>query len=175
MIWSALEVFKKECMGFILGFKPNKNNKNYFVTEACPYQSLRRRKNTEVELSQRTWERFDRLFFQKLVEIFPKCLGDFHSHPEWGTLKPSGELSDRDVEGFIKSGVDLEIVISISSRKKGHVLWESLPDGSVKGSFDGRNFELNAYTLVEGEGGIKVPQRLQIRARQAIESLNRAQ
>ena len=158
MIWSTFEVFKKECLGFVLGYRPT---------------AKRRRLNTEVEWTRRTKRRFQR--FRELINpMFPKHLGDFHSHPEWGDCKPLVIMSDFDIEQFIKNGYDLEFIIGISSRRKGQVFWEIQADGSLKGSFNSFNFHFNVYALVNDNSNLK-PERLQIVAPEAIKALNRIQ
>lgn len=176
MIYAATNVFKKECYGFVLGYKPSAGSNRYLVTDAAPFQNLKRQLNTEIELKERSSRRFKKFLFE-MKNIYPKYLGEFHSHPEWGDLKPSDKMSETDEKEFnrfTRYGAELEFIISISSRKKGKLLWEALSDGDIRGSFGKCNLTFTVYTLIDGEKeGEKIPQRLQIVAPRAVESLNR--
>ena len=171
MAWAAVETFKKECLGLLLGYGPTELYNYYLITGATPFQSVRRRSNTEVIQSERGFDRLNR-FFSELKSMKTQYLGDFHSHPEWGERKPFVDMSDIDIKSMSDEGHNLEIIIGISSRRKGQIVWEVLPDGSVKGSIDRYNFHFNAYTLV-GPKKKGAPQRLQIVAPSALEALNR--
>ncbi len=171
MIWSALETFKKECLGFVLGYRPTPKRNYFLVTDATSFTSMKKLLNTGVELTKRTDKRF-KAFISLIHPIYPKYLGDFHSHSEWGKLKSPPEMSDRDLEQFKKYNWPLEFIIGISSRRKGQATWEILPDGGIKGSFNSFNFHINVFSLIE-EGNEGIPQKLQIVAPTALEALNR--
>ena len=83
-------------------------------------------------------------------------------------------MSNADIESTISQKTDIEIIIVVSSRKKGIRPWQVDPDGSISGSLGEYEFHFNAYTLIESEQEIK-PQKLHIVAPQAVRALNRAQ
>ena len=168
MIWAAIETFKKECLGFLLGYPPTAENNFYFVTDAVPFQKVQRRSNSKVNLSVRADNAFKK-FISDIGGVYPKYLGDFHSHPEWGDFHPSVDMSGEDLIEFAKTPEPLEFIIGVSTRKKGKAIWESLPDGSIKGSFGKFNLHFNVFTLQKGI----VPQKLRIITLRSIETLNR--
>ena len=137
-----------------------------------PYQNVRRRTNTEVETTDRTNKRFEE-FTETISNVYPKYLGDFHSHPEWGGMVPVYGLSEHDKREFAKSeNEDLALIITISSRKKGRMVWEACEDGSIKGSIGKYNLHFNVFgaEIVEGERAAK---QLRIITPRSIETLNR--
>ena len=171
MVWAAIETFRKECLGFLLGYPPTAEKNFYNITDAVPFQKVRRRSNLEVTLSDRADARFKN-FISGIDSVYPKYLGDFHSHSEWGNYTPMSDMSEEDLKQFAKTSEPLEFIIGISARKKGRAVWELLTDGSVKGSFSKFNLHFNVYTLVSEDAPV-VPQRLRIVAPRSMETLNR--
>lgn len=170
MIFLASDVFKKECLGFLLGYRPTKKRNYFLITDVVSFSNLTVRSYTEADWSRRTKQRFRR-FIALINPLRIKHLGDLHSHPEYGGRIYPPVMSDIDIENIVKNNHDLGLIISISSRQKGQAAWESLSDGSLKGSFDKFNFDIKVYTLL-GEDGAKEPQWLQIVAPEATEALN---
>lgn len=171
MIMAATETFKRECLGILFGHSPARNRNNFLITNAVPIQCVRIRLNSEVDQSKKSVEALHKLF-GKAEKIY-RPLGDFHSHPEWGQTLGGPELSESDIKNMIYQETKLEIVIVISSRKRGFILWETQPDGSIKGSLSKFNYHFNAYTLIKDEEEKLVPQKLQIVAPLALRALNR--
>lgn len=175
ILWASMETFKSECLGFLWGRSPTVNFNRFLISDAVPFQSVRRRKNTEVEQSKRGERRLQELM-QGVRGSTVKLLGYFHSHPEWGNAKPWSEMSEFDIKEMQKSGDQIEIIVSISSRKKGVLSWTLFPDGNVRGSFNKFTLDFNAYTLFLDNNKKKgVPKRLQIVAPAALKFLNRIQ
>jgi len=173
LIFSVVDIFKKESFGFVLGYRPNKRRNYFLVTEFVPFANRNEKQFTGATWTRRTKQRFQR--FQELIsQLRLKYLGDFHSHPEFGGMICSTGLSDHDKAYMIKNGYDLEFIVGISSRRRGKAVWESMPDGSIKGSYDQFNIEVHVYTLVLREEDKDTEQeRLQIVAPEAIKTLNR--
>ena len=173
MIWAAAEMFKKECMGVIFGDTPSPSRDYFWVSDAIPFQGIKRRLNTEVVQSELSISRWN-MFWDRLGS-HPKRLGTFHSHPEWGSHRPPSEMSEEDTKDMRKQKSPLEIIVCISSRRKGSYLpWEPLEDGSIRGSLAIFNFQINAFTLV-GEGDGIEPTRIRIVSTAALRKLNRVQ
>ena len=124
MVLSAIEVYKNECLGALLGY----NLKNRIVVEyAIPYQTAKR-KPTEAEPN---WNREIRVH-----EILPNLLhlkhvGYFHSHTQWGEIKASTELSIKDVKSIIPG--QIEIVVAINDAKR-RIPWSSKSSGELYGT-----------------------------------------
>lgn len=173
MLWAAVETFKKECMGVILGSAPSPGRDHFWISDVIPFQGIEKRLNTKVVQSGRSNARWNE--FWGRLQFRPKRLGLFHSHPEWGSHKPPSEMSDKDTKDMKEQKSPLEIIICISSRGKGSYLhWELLEDGSIQGSIASFNFRVNAFTLVS-EGERVEPARIQIVSPAALRKLNRAQ
>lgn len=173
MLWAAAEVFKKECLGALLGYTPSPSRDHFLINDVIPFQGIEKRLNTEVVQSDRSNARWNE--FWGRLQFRPKRLGVFHCHPEWGAHKPPSEMSDKDVRDMKEQKSPLEIIICISSRGKGSYLhWELLEDRSIQGSLASFNFRINAFTLV-GEGEDAEPARIQIVSPAALRKLNRAQ
>jgi proteasome lid subunit RPN8/RPN11 len=113
LILSAIEVYKNECMGALLGY----NISNRIVVEyAIPYQTAKR-KPSEVEPN---WKRESQVqkILPKISQL--KQVGYFHSHPQWGKNKGTTEPSRVDTKGMIPT--QIEIIIAINDSKK-RVQW----------------------------------------------------
>ena len=172
LAWSAIETFKKECFGFLFGRSPTEKNNFFHITDVVPFQCARYRKNIGYELNERAEKKFEK-FIATIGNAYPKYLGDFHSHPEWGGNARSAEMSELDLSRFSKTPEPLEFIIEISSRKKGRAPWEVFSDGSIGGSFGKFNLNFKIYTLVPNAEGEILPSKLQIVAPRAIKTLNR--
>lgn len=179
MVWSAIETSHKECLGFVLGSSPTATRNFYFVTDAVPYQCMKRRSNTEVELSDKASRRFNRWSVQLETSSRLKYLGNFHSHPGWGGfLCEPGTMSECDIEKFIQEGKDglgLKFIIDVTSRKRGCALWEIVDDGSVKGSLGHYNIRVCAFGQFRNGGEGPSIMKLHIVVPEAIKTLNRMQ
>lgn len=172
MVWSAIETFNRECLGFVFGKKPSKS-RNYFTVEnVVNIQLAKVRKNLKVHQSQAGSDRVDKVV-NKYPKLFP-FIGDFHSHPEWRQHKRLALPSDQDKESMLKDQIDLSIIIKISSINKDRPIWETVPEGGVNGSLDRYKFYINAFGLMVGSSREKEIKMLEIHAPVAIKSLNTA-
>src|SRR5688572_32720426 len=91
LLISAIEVYKKECYGLLLGYRDNSDI--YIVEHAISYQTANRT-HTSVERNRRAAKRI-----QKFLDNIPhlSMIGDFHSHTGWGGLKGVANPSTQDV------------------------------------------------------------------------------
>ena len=79
LLISAVEVYKRECFGILLGYRDSSNI--YIVEHAICYQTAQRR-HTSVEKNGRASKRIQR-FLGNLPHL--SMIGDFHSHTGWAT------------------------------------------------------------------------------------------
>jgi len=110
IVLSAIEVYKKECLGALLGY----NLRNRITVEyAIPYQTAKR-KPTEVEPN---WKRETRVqeILPKLVHL--KHLGYFHSHTQRGAQKATAEPSRPDIESMIPAQIEIIVAVNDSKRR----------------------------------------------------------
>lgn len=171
MLLAAVDPFKKECFGYIFGKKPSRTGNEYVVSKIQIVQSvIRPHKFTEVEHMKRSKKRmFD--IFRAYPKLYP-LMGDFHSHPEYGSDQRSVELSVHDIQDMsVSSWCEIAFVVRISSRSTERLEWISKSGGGVRGSFGDYVVDINVYRLTENNGSF-VPESLQIIS-PAIKALNR--
>lgn len=172
MVLASIETFKRECFGYVFGYKPNSRSNSFVITNVIAVQLAKKRKNTEIDQSKGS---FDHMWecFNKYPHVYP-LIGDFHSHPGWGKHHRSAEFSETDMNDMAKKNLGIGVVIKISSINKERILWESIPGGGVKGSLAGYKFHINVCRVVKDEGGNNVGECLPVDAHAAIKALNRA-
>jgi len=172
MVLSSVETFKRECFGYIFGRKPSRTRNNFIITSAVAVQLAKKRRNKEIEQSKLS-ERNMKEFFKKYPAIFP-VIGDFHSHPEWGSHKREPTLSSTDMKDMLRGGCPLSVVIKISSINKDRILWQGTAEGGIRGSLGKYKFHINILRVTkEGNGDLK-EECFFIQAPAALKSLNRA-
>ncbi len=91
LLISAVEVYKRECFGILLGYRDSANI--FIVEHAISYQTANRR-HTSVERNGRASKRMHK-FLANLPHL--SLIGDFHSHTGWGDLRGVGAPSSEDV------------------------------------------------------------------------------
>ena len=171
MILASVETFKRECFGYVFGYKPSNKRNSYIITSVMPIQLIKKRGNGLIEQSKLSARNIVGCI-DKYPVLFP-VIGDFHSHPEWGSHKRIPRLSDRDIADMVKNGCSLGVVIKISSINKERILWQRGHDGGIKGSLANYKFHLNVCRVVEGAEGF-LDECLTVNAPAAIKAMNRA-
>ena len=168
MVLASIETFRRECFGLVFGTMPSRSNNFYHVTNAVAIQLAKKRVNKEIEQSKMSKKRMMAII-RKYGQIYP-LLGDFHSHPEWGLYRREPNMSDSDLRDMRKENFDIGIVLKIQLINKERNIWESAPDGGIRGSIGDYKIHLNTVRLDE-DGEEEV---LQIKASAAVKALNRA-
>ena len=138
LLISAIEVYKKECFGILLGYRDGSNI--YIVEHAISYQTAQR-KHTSVEKNSRASKRINK-FLANLPQL--SIIGDFHSHTGWGDLKGVGVLSTQDVVDMSPNNLSLIIVANDKRRASA---WQYNGDGTLSGTVDDYHFRVGAYYL----------------------------
>jgi proteasome lid subunit RPN8/RPN11 len=135
---SAIEVYKKECYGILLGYRDGAAA--YIVEHALSYQTAQRR-HTSVERNGPASKRI-----QKFLDNLPhlSVIGDFHSHTGWGDLKGVGSPSGQDVQDMTPERVYI-IIVANDKRRTG--TWQYNGDGTLSGTVDDYHFRVGAYYL----------------------------
>ncbi|HEX3034625.1 MAG TPA: Mov34/MPN/PAD-1 family protein [Thermodesulfobacteriota bacterium] len=135
LILSSIEVYKRECLGLLLGYKLEDR---FIVEYSITYQSAKRMRNgvssnhlrhTRIE---KVLSRFDRL----------ELLGDFHSHPQYGLYKGIPQPSPLDINDM-KEG-KLYMIVAINDNER-LVHWGENRDGTISGTLDNFHFKISAY------------------------------
>ena len=138
LLVSAIEVYKKECFGILLGYRDSSNI--YIIEHALSYQTARRTHGS-VDQNRRASKRI-----QNFLESIPHLsfIGDFHSHTGWGDLKGVGRPSDADIVDM-KPEV-LSVIIVVNDKRRSSP-WKYNRDGTLSGTVDKYHFRVGAYYL----------------------------
>ncbi len=158
LLISAVEVYKRECFGLLIGYRDRKGPaETYIIEHAVPFQSAGR-KHRGVVSNPRAHKRIER-FLQSIPQL--SVIGDFHSHTMWGYSRAASQPSDTDLAGMQADNV--YAIVSVNDRLR-EVPWNYNDDGSLSGTTDDHHFRLTAYTVTAtGE-----PRRLPILCPYAI-------
>ncbi|HXG31236.1 MAG TPA: Mov34/MPN/PAD-1 family protein [Thermodesulfobacteriota bacterium] len=135
LILSSIEVYKKECLGLLLGYKLEDR---FIVEYSLPYQSAKRMRNG-VSPNHFRHNRIENVLprFDKL-----EIVGDFHSHPQYGSLKGVPKPSRLDINDM-ESG-KLYMIIAINDNRRS-VRWGENLDGTISGTLNNFHFKISAY------------------------------
>lgn len=147
---AAAEVYKCECYGCLVGYK---SDNAIVVDNAIPYQSAERSFST-VDLKEK-----QRNIIKNILNTFPKLnvIGEFHSHPQYGSVKGDIVLSGCDIKNVNNS--NLEIVVAINDKKHKRK-WRYNKDLSISGTFDNYHIRMAAYHYDNTNSNGKRPKRV---------------
>src|ERR1044071_6557967 len=141
LLIAAVEVYKRECFGLLIGYREQKEDEDRFIIEhALPYQTAGRRHKGVVS-NPRAHKRIER-FLANIPQL--SVIGDFHSHTMWGCSRAASHPSDTDVAGMVPENV--YVIVSVNDRLR-EVPWNYNDDGSLSGTTDDHYFRLTAYTV----------------------------
>jgi len=144
LLLSSAEVYKRESLGFLLGYKPEGR---FIIEHAFSFQTARRKHKGVIfqhknhKKIEPILEKFDRL----------QIIGDFHSHTQFGVTKGLPIPSDEDIKEM-KDG-QVYLIIAINNNEK-TLFWGENRDGTISGSVGDFFFKIAAYFL-GGSSGIK--------------------
>jgi len=139
IIISSVEVYKKECLGVLLG---HREVDRLTVQYAIPYQSAKRRaKSVEPNLTRAV----------RCIEELPHLshlnhLGYFHSHTQYGQTKARPEPSEQDLSSMAVG--HLEIIVAINEAKRSQD-WTINRRGYLSGAATDHSFSMAAYYFHE--------------------------
>lgn len=137
LLLSSAEVYKRECLGFLLGYKLEDR---FIVEHAFSFQTARRKPKGVVSRDKShkkidpILSRFDRL----------QIIGDFHSHTQFGMTKGVPLPSPEDIKSMTTDRIYL--IVAINNNKK-TMSWAENIDGTISGSVDKFSFKISAYYL----------------------------
>jgi len=135
LLLSGAEVFKKESLGYLLGYRLE----DRFIIEHAFSLQTAKRKRRGVIFRQRDHKKIEPILakFEKL-----QIIGDFHSHTQYGEARGLSIPSKLDIEGMEPN--NLYIIIAINEIQKGKA-WRENKDGSLSGSIGDFFFKISAY------------------------------
>ena len=141
LLISAVEVYKRECFGLLIGYRDRKGPQEMYIVEhAVAFQSAGR-KHKGVVSNPRAHRRIER-FLETIPQL--SVIGDFHSHTMWGYSKAASHPSAIDLEGM--SPENLYVIVSINDKLR-VVPWSYNDDQSLSGTTNEHYFRLTAYTV----------------------------
>jgi len=140
LLLSSAEVYKKECLGFLLGYRLE----NRFIIEHAFSFQTACRKPKGVVTHDRNHKKIDPIL-ARLDRI--QIIGDFHSHTQFGTVKGLPFPSPEDINGMVVNHIYLIVAINNNKKTK---LWAENRDSTISGSVGNYFFKISAYFLNGG-------------------------
>jgi proteasome lid subunit RPN8/RPN11 len=137
LLLSSAEVYKKECLGFLLGYRLEDR---FIIEHAFSFQTASRKPKGVVshDTSHKKIDpilaRLDRL----------RIIGDFHSHTQFGEMKGLPIPSPEDIAGMAKDRIYL--IVAINNVKK-TMIWAENRDKTISGSVGDFFFKISAHYL----------------------------
>ncbi len=146
LVCAAAEAYRRECYGVLLGCT---YRARCYIHTAYAYQTARRRPKSVELLESR------RRVLRQALKAFPRYefIGEFHSHPGYGSEHGDTSISTEDLVGM-RVG-ELELVVAIH-RRSYSMAWHYCTDGSLSGAAGGHLIKMRAY-LAEPlkKGGVR--------------------
>ncbi len=141
ILLSSAEVYKKECLGFLLGYRLLDR---FIVEHAFSFQTARRRPKG-VSFHDRNHKKI-----QPIISSFEKLqiIGDFHSHTQFGNSKGIPIPSEEDIAEM--EAANVYIIAAINNTEK-RLPWRENRDGSLSGGIGDFFFKIAAFFLKEGK------------------------
>jgi len=153
IISSAIETFKKETIGYLIGVK---GENKYVVEYAIPYQTAESG-FAHVTVDQKRVERVNAIL--KLLSEGLEYIGEFHSHTAFGETKAYIIPSPEDLLTTVPG--ELNIICAVNS-KKHSVKWYEDKRGALVGTVDEYRIEIGGYYVKKPALGKKY-QRVRIK------------
>jgi proteasome lid subunit RPN8/RPN11 len=142
LLLSSAEVYKKECLGFLLGYKLEDR---FIVEHAFTVQNANRRHKGVV------YNRKNHKKIEPILAMFDKLqiIGDFHSHTQFGLTKGLPIPSPEDIKEMLPGHVYL--IVAINNNEK-TMTWGENRDGTISGSVSEFFFKISACFINNGNG-----------------------
>lgn len=135
MVLSAVEVYKHETLGLLLGYK---GDDEFIVEYAIPYQTSMKGYSW-VSPKPTVSERIKELVKNLPVEV----IGDFHSHTEFGKNRAVPVPSGDDIADMEESHI--HIIVAVNEKKRAQK-WSSGKDGEISGTLGDYHLAIAAAT-----------------------------
>lgn len=137
LLLSAAEVYKKECLGYLLGY----SLEDRFIVEHAFSLQTATRKHKGVVLKERNQRKIE-----EILERFAKLqiIGDFHSHTQYGDTRGLFIPSPDDISSMVKG--EIYLIVAVNDIDKVYS-WSENRDGTISGSVGKMFFKIAAYYL----------------------------
>jgi len=144
VVLSAMETFKKECFGFMLG---KTDEKGFVVEHSIAMQTAKRKFNSVENINQRE------KIILAVCGLFWKSsqiIGDFHSHPRFKIESPKDMSypSERDTDDSREGNV--YFIVDIAEKKKKQ-RWRVTKDGGILGTLGNFKLKIKAFLSYENK------------------------
>ncbi|MGB9716485.1 MAG: Mov34/MPN/PAD-1 family protein [Thermodesulfovibrionales bacterium] len=137
LLLSSAEVYKKECLGFLLGYKLE----DRFIVEHAFTVQTANRKHKGVIYNRKNHKKIEPIL-ARLDKL--QIVGDFHSHTQFGSTKGLPIPSPEDIKEMVPGHIYL--IVAINNNQK-TMPWGENRDGTISGSVDEFFFKISAYYL----------------------------
>ncbi len=138
LLLSSAEVYKRECLGFLLGYKLEDR---FIIEHAFSFQTAHR-KHKGVVSRDISHKKIDPIL-ARLDRI--QIIGDFHSHTQFGTMKGLPFPSLEDIDGMKPDHIYL--IVAINNYKK-TMSWAENRDGTISGTVGDFFFKISAHYMI---------------------------
>jgi proteasome lid subunit RPN8/RPN11 len=144
LVLSSVEVYKKECFGFLLGYKLA----DRFIIEHAFTVQIAERGLKSVEYKDKHFKRIAPILnrLKKLEKI-----GDFHSHTQFGLTKGLSVPSREDIKEMVPHNIYLIVAINNKEKKMD---WGENRDGTISGSVGKFFFKISGH-FVNGKTSLR--------------------
>jgi len=142
IVLAAMETFKKECFGFVLG---KIDEKGFVIEHSVAMQTAKRKFSSVENVGKREKTILD------VCDLFWKSsrvVGDFHSHPHFKTtdLRDMSFPSKADTNGSFEGNV--YFIVDIATKKR-EQRWKVTKDGGISGSLGNFKLKIKAFRAPE--------------------------
>ncbi len=144
LLLSSAEVYKSECLGFLLGYKLE----DRFIIEHAFSLQTASRKPKGVKSPDRSHKQIEPIL-ARLGRL--QIIGDFHSHTQFGVNKGLPNPSQEDINGMITG--DVYVIVAINNNIKTRP-WAENRDNTISGSVDNFFFKISAY-FINGSSSVR--------------------
>jgi proteasome lid subunit RPN8/RPN11 len=144
LLLSSAEVYKSECLGFLLGYKLE----DRFIVEHAFSLQTASRKLKGVNSPDRSHKQIEPIL-ARLGRL--QIIGDFHSHTQFGLNKGLPNPSQEDIDGMTMG--DVYVIVAINNNMKTRP-WAENRDSTISGSVDNFFFKISAY-FINGSASVR--------------------
>jgi proteasome lid subunit RPN8/RPN11 len=144
LLLSSAEVYKSECLGFLLGYKLE----DRFIVEHAFSLQTASRKPKGVKSPDRSHKQIEPIL-ARLGRL--QIIGDFHSHTQFGVNKGLPNPSQEDIDGMTTG--DVYVIVAINNNRKTRS-WGENRDSTISGSVDNFFFKISAY-FINGSSSVR--------------------
>jgi len=137
MILSVVEVYKRETLGLLLGYK---GGNRFFVEYAIPSQTAERGFSW-TEPKARAFERMTNITKNMSIDV----IGDYHSHTDFRGEEARAIPSGEDIADMQKGNVHIIIAVNPKLVK---VKWRQNNDGTISGTISNYHVRISAATPI---------------------------